>query len=117
MSSSSENEDVFVFRSSFQQEQLWLHHQMEPGDASYNVPLTFRLDGELDVANVSLTVDRTPRFSYLFGYRYIGETDSNLLGFGMNYRIDEKHTVAFREQFDLQGCASAHLYGQCSRVR
>jgi len=58
-------------------------------------------DGELDVANVSLTVDRTPRFSYLLGYRFIEETDSNLLGFGMNYRIDEKHTIAFREQFDI----------------
>jgi hypothetical protein len=58
-------------------------------------------DGEVDIFNVALAVERSPRFSYLFGYRFIEEIDSNLLGFGMNYKIDEKHMLAFREEFDL----------------
>ncbi len=58
-------------------------------------------DRDVDILNVSLAVERTPRFSYLIGYRFIDETDSNLLGFDMNYRLTEKHTIAFRELFDL----------------
>ncbi|MFQ5462183.1 MAG: LPS assembly protein LptD, partial [Phycisphaerae bacterium] len=59
-------------------------------------------DGEVDVFNLSLAVERSPRMSYLIGYRYIEETDSNLAAFDMNYRLSEKHTLAFRELFDLQ---------------
>jgi hypothetical protein len=59
-------------------------------------------DGEMDILNVSLAVERTPRFSYLVGYRVIDETRSNLLGFGMNYRMTEKHTLTLRELFDLE---------------
>ncbi len=58
-------------------------------------------DGEVDIFNLSLAVDRTPRFSYALGYRFIEESDSNLLGFAMNYKIDRKHSLAFREEFDL----------------
>ncbi|MCH8966457.1 MAG: LPS assembly protein LptD [Planctomycetes bacterium] len=59
-------------------------------------------DGELDIFNFSLVVERPPRFSYLVGYRFIGETNSNLLGFDLNYRLTAKHTLAIRELFDLQ---------------
>jgi len=58
-------------------------------------------DGELDVFNASLVVDRTPRLSYLLGYRFIEESNSNLLGFGANYKISEKYAVAVREEFDM----------------
>jgi len=58
-------------------------------------------DQELDIFNVSLAVERDPRFSYLLGYRYINEIDSSLLVCGANYRISEKHTLALRESFDL----------------
>ena len=58
-------------------------------------------DGEIDVLNVSFVVDRPPRLSYLIGYRFIEETESNLLAFGANYCLDEKHTLALRELFDL----------------
>ena len=58
-------------------------------------------DGEIDVLNVSLAVERAPRLSYLLGYRFIEEGHSNLLGFDMNYRLTEKHTLAIRELFDL----------------
>jgi len=36
------------------------------------------------------------------GYRLIDETRSNLLGFGMNYRMTEKHTLTLRELFELE---------------
>ena len=58
-------------------------------------------DGEVDILNVSLAVERSPRFSYLVGYRLIEESDSELLGIDMNYRLTEKHTLALRELFDL----------------
>lgn len=58
-------------------------------------------DGEVDIFNLSLAAERPPRLSYLLGYRYIEESNSNLLGFDMNYRLTEKHTLAMRELFDL----------------
>jgi len=58
-------------------------------------------DAQIDILNVSVAVERTPRFSYLVGYRFIEKTESNLLGFDMNYRLTEKHTFAARELFDL----------------
>lgn len=58
-------------------------------------------DQHIDIYNVSLAVERSPRLSYLVGYRYINETDSNLLAFDMNYRMTEKHMLALREAFDL----------------
>ncbi len=58
-------------------------------------------DGELDVWNVSYVVDRSPRLSYLLGYRFIEETGSNLLAIDMNYRLSEKHLLALRERFDI----------------
>lgn len=58
-------------------------------------------DGDIDVFNLSMAVERSPRFAYIVGYRFIGETDSNLLGMDVNYRLSEKHTVAIREQFDI----------------
>ncbi len=59
-------------------------------------------DREVDVFDIAVQVDRSPRFSYGIDYRFIDETNSNLLGFGMNYKVDRKHTLAFREAFDLQ---------------
>lgn len=58
-------------------------------------------DAKIDILNVSVAVERTPRLSYLVGYRFIDESESNLLGFDMNYRLTEKHTLAVRELFDL----------------
>ncbi len=59
-------------------------------------------DGEVDVFNLSLAVERSPRLSYLVGFRYIDETRSNLLAFDLNYRMSEKHILAVRELFDLE---------------
>lgn len=58
-------------------------------------------DGDMDTFALSYAVERTPRWSYFIGYRWIHETDSNLLGAGTNYRINEKYTLAVRSYFDL----------------
>ncbi|MCC7294167.1 MAG: LPS assembly protein LptD [Phycisphaerales bacterium] len=58
-------------------------------------------DAELDVFNLSAVVERSPRLTYLIGYRYIQETQSNLVGFGANYELNEKYMLALREEFDI----------------
>lgn len=50
---------------------------------------------------VSLAVEREPRLAYFTGWRYIHDTDNNLVVFGMNYKLNEKHTLAFRETYDI----------------
>lgn len=58
-------------------------------------------DGEVDILNLSYAVERSPRLSYLMGYRFIEESDSELLVFDVNYRLTEKHTLAVRELYDF----------------
>ncbi|HWL93533.1 MAG TPA: LPS assembly protein LptD, partial [Phycisphaerae bacterium] len=50
---------------------------------------------------VSLAIEREPRLSYFVGWRYIHDTDSNLAAGGFNYKLSEKHTLAFRETYDI----------------
>lgn len=59
-------------------------------------------NADVDVQNVTLSVERDPRLSYFFGWRQIEPTQSNLFGFGANYKASEKHTFAFREYYDIQ---------------
>lgn len=58
-------------------------------------------DMEMDRYNVSLVVERLPRLTYLVAYRFINETESNLLGVGVNYQLNEKYTVALRQEVDI----------------
>lgn len=58
-------------------------------------------DGKVDTFAITYGVERTPRLSYLLGYRYVGDGDSSLLAAGLNYRISEKYIMAVREEFDL----------------
>jgi hypothetical protein len=58
--------------------------------------------GDIDVQNVTFSVERDPRLSYFLGWRQIEPTESNLFGFGANYKATEKHTFAFREYYDIQ---------------
>lgn len=58
-------------------------------------------DGDMDLFTLSYAVERTPRFSYFVGYRRIGDTNSNLVGGGLNYEINAKHRFAVRSYYDL----------------
>lgn len=58
-------------------------------------------DGSLDLFDISYAVERTPRFSYFLGYRRINDTDSELVGGGFHYVLNEKYRVGFRSYYDL----------------
>ncbi|TWT46194.1 organic solvent tolerance protein [Phycisphaerae bacterium RAS1] len=60
-------------------------------------------DRSLDRHNVSIAVERNPRLSYVFGSRYAGDIDMNLVGGGYNYKLNEKHITAFRMWYDIDG--------------
>lgn len=59
-------------------------------------------DGSVDRHDVAIAVERSPRLSYVWGYRYAGDIDLNLFGGGFNYRLNEKHAVAFRFWEDIE---------------
>ncbi len=58
---------------------------------------------------IGLYVERSPRFNWFIGHRYIGLTESNLLAFGTNYRLNSKYTIGLTEQFDLDRGRNADL--------
>ena len=58
-------------------------------------------DRSFDRQNVSLAVERSPRLAYVFGSRYAGDIDMNLIGGGWNYRLNEKHITAVRGWYDV----------------
>jgi len=65
--------------------------------------------GAIGSSGLGLHVDRDPRLSYFLGHRYVGLSDSNLFGFGANYRLNEKYTMAFREEYDINRGANADI--------
>lgn len=58
--------------------------------------------GQLGTSGLSIAVEREPRLAYFAGWRFIKDTDNSLLAFGANYRLNEKHTLAIRETYDIQ---------------
>ncbi|MFO0839545.1 MAG: LPS assembly protein LptD [Phycisphaerae bacterium] len=72
-------------------------------------------DGRTDRHDISLAVERSPRLSYIFGHRYIGDIDTNLVGGGYNYKLSEKHITAARiwwdiDRGDLGEAAFSYIY-------
>ncbi len=55
------SDEVFVFPLSFAQQRLWFLHQMEPSNAAYNMPLAFRLSGQLEVEAMQWSLDEIVR--------------------------------------------------------
>src|SRR5437868_307352 len=56
-----DEQEVFVFPASFAQQRLWLVHQLEPDDPSYNVPTVLRLEGSLNVQALQQALDEVVR--------------------------------------------------------
>ncbi len=54
-------QEVFVFPASFAQQRLWLIHQLEPDDPSYNVPTVLQLEGQLNVQALQQALDEVVR--------------------------------------------------------
>ncbi len=59
-------------------------------------------DWSYDRHNVALAVERSPRLAYVFGTRYAGDIDMNLVGGGWNYRLNKKHATAVRAWYDIE---------------
>ena len=57
----ADEQEVFVFPASFAQQRLWLIHQLEPDDPSYNVPTVLRLEGQLNVQALQQALDEVIR--------------------------------------------------------
>jgi hypothetical protein len=58
-------------------------------------------DRSYDRHDFALAVERDPRLAYVFGTRYAGDINMNLVGGGWNYRLTEKHITAVRAWFDV----------------
>jgi hypothetical protein len=58
---------------------------------------------------MGLYVERSPRFNWFIGHRYIGVTRSNLAAFGTNYKLNQRYTIGLTEQFDLDRGENADL--------
>ncbi len=78
-------------------------------DMNYDVD-----DGAVDIANIGIAVNRDPKLSYYFGFRYMnglgtrvmagGDTvnlNSGIITAGVTYRINKKYSVSIYEQYDL----------------
>jgi amino acid adenylation domain-containing protein len=50
-------DETFVFPASFAQQRLWLLDQLEPGRATYNIPLNVRLSGPLNAKALEKAFD------------------------------------------------------------
>ena len=54
-------EELFVIPSSFAQQRLWFLDQLEPGNAIYNIPGAFRLEGQLDTTVLARSLNEIVR--------------------------------------------------------
>src|SRR5579864_9409759 len=60
-SSEASGERPSLFPLSYQQEQLWFLDRFHPGTAFYNVPMTWRIKGDLDVATLERSLQEVVR--------------------------------------------------------
>ncbi len=66
------------------------------GDLNYDIHTR-----QIARSSIGLSVDRTPRFSYFGGVRYIRDVDSSVATVGFNYALSRKYSVSMFEQYDL----------------
>ncbi|MCF7957564.1 MAG: hypothetical protein K9M57_03850 [Phycisphaerae bacterium] len=79
------------------------------GGINYNLH-----DRQISQANAAFAVMRSPRTRYYVGYRYLRnadafkQTDGNHLTNGISYRMNQKYTVAFSQQYDIEQTAASY---------
>lgn len=74
-------------------------------------------DGQCDLMNVGLAVERDPRLSYYAGLRYIHELDSSVGTIGAQYKINRKYTISAFEQYDFRYNDGVNLGSRISITR
>jgi hypothetical protein len=66
------------------------------GDAQYNLDAS-----KLATAAIGVLVRRDVAVSYYLGNRYIGDLNSNITSFQIDYQINPKYTIDFSQDFDF----------------
>jgi amino acid adenylation domain-containing protein len=64
-----------LFPLSYQQEQLWVLDRFNPGNAFYNVPMTWRLKGDLDVPRLERSLQEVARRHEILRTCFVMEHD------------------------------------------
>ena len=72
----------------------------------FNIDLN---DREFDRHDLSFAVERSPRTSYVFGWRSSHDAELGFVGGGFNYRYSEKHIGALRYWHDIDRNALGEL--------
>jgi hypothetical protein len=97
--------DLFVSRPeySFQRSYLNLDYYWAISNSiSLLADLRFDLeDGDVDTANIGVSVERDPRLSYYVGLRHINDLNSTVGTFGLDYKINKKYSVSLFEQYEF----------------
>ncbi len=77
------------------------------GMVNYNIH-----DSALSQTGTALSVERTPRLRYYLGHYFLKngdafrDDDGHYISGGFGYRLTEKYTMAFTQQYDLSQTAS-----------
>ncbi|MCD6365761.1 MAG: hypothetical protein J7M14_07785, partial [Planctomycetes bacterium] len=74
------------------------------GDLNYDTHT-----GQIGRSGVSLNVERNPRLAYFTGLRYIRDLDSSVGTIGINYKLSEKYSLSFFEQYDFDFMSGDNL--------
>lgn len=73
--------------------------------------------GNIRIWDIGLAVTRDPRLRYYLGFRRIADLDSGVATVAASYRINEKYTVSFMEQFDTDYSGQKNLGTSVTLVR
>ena len=100
-----------VFPLSYQQEQLWFLDQFQPGSNFYNVPLAWRLKGDLDVSVLEQSLQEVVRRHDQLRTRFVMEPEEGL----RQKVVQEKFDVRF-PVIDLRQLAAGERENQAKKI-
>lgn len=99
----------FGFPASPGQRRLWAIDQITPGSAAYNMPIAFRLTGDLDVARLERALVLVARRHDVLRTRFA------VIGDALLQLVDPADTVALTVTEPAGADAEAGLYGEIDR--
>jgi len=77
-----------LFPLSYQQEQLWFLDRFHPGTAFYNVPMTWRIKGDLDVATLERSLQEVVRRHEVLRTCFVTDEHGNPMQKVVNEKLD-----------------------------